>query len=164
MATRSGNIDVTAAQSLQRGLGLSRGELQDYLNHQSGLLGISGSSSDVRDLLELEAGGDKKAKLALKMYTFKIQQAIGQMAASLGGVDALVFTGTVGERSAIIRQRVASRLMYLGLSVDPRINHNPDMGEDAAIISPARYPAKVYVIHADETSQMAASALQFAKK
>ena len=164
MATRSGSIDPTAAQALKQGLKLSDNELQDYLNHQSGLLGLSGTSSDIRDLLKHEADADKNAKLALKIYAYKVQQAIGQMTASLGGLDTLVFTGTVGERSAVMRSRIVSKLLYLGLSLNPQANHETGGVKGVASISPPRHPAKVYVVHADETAQMSKVAQEFLAK
>lgn len=152
MSTRSGSIDVTAAQVLQDKLKLSSQDLQEYLNHKSGLLGVSGTSADIKVLLELERDGDSKAKLALDMYIYRAQQAIGQMAAALGGLDALVFTGTVGERSAQIRRRVTEHLMFLGLQLDPKINHGLKEPKELTQISPASHPAKVYVVPADEYS------------
>src|SRR3989344_1284746 len=106
MSTRSGSLDITAAQALQAGLKLSDQDLQNYLNDKSGLLGVSNISSDIRILLRLERQSNHHAKLALDMYVYRVAQAIGQMAAALGGIDALVFTGTVGERSAPIRRRI----------------------------------------------------------
>lgn len=160
MSTRSGSIDPTAAGALKQGLGLDEDELQDYLNHKSGLLGVSGVSSDVRELLLLEKESHKPAKLALKMYVYRVQQGIGQMAAVLGGIDGLVFTGTVGERSAVVRGRVASGLMYLGLAVDPHANHSAGSLQPVADISPSKHPAKIYVVHANEANQMATAALE----
>ncbi|MBI5906708.1 acetate/propionate family kinase [Candidatus Saccharibacteria bacterium] len=152
MSTRSGSIDVTAAQVLQDELKLSSQDLQEYLNHKSGLLGVSGTSADIKVLLELERDGDSRAKLALDMYIYRVQQAIGQMVAALGGVDALVFTGTVGERSVQIRRRVTERLMFLGLQLNPKINHGLKELKELTRISPASHPAKVYVVPADEYS------------
>lgn len=152
MSTRSGSIDVTAAQVLQDELKLSGQGLQEYLNHKSGLLGVSGASADIKVLLELERDGDSRAKLALDMYIYRVQQAIGQMAAALGGVDTLVFTGTVGERSAQVRQRITEHLMFLGLQLDPKINHGLKEPKELTQVSPASHPAKVYVVSANEYS------------
>ncbi|PJE65355.1 hypothetical protein COU91_02110 [Candidatus Saccharibacteria bacterium CG10_big_fil_rev_8_21_14_0_10_47_8] len=152
MSTRSGSIDVTAAQVLQDELKLSNQGLQDYLNHQSGLLGVSGASSDIRVLLKLEREGNARAKSALDMYVYRVQQAVGQMSAALGGIDALIFTGTVGERSASVRRRITERLMFLGLQLDPKKNHESTEPTEVAQISPPSHPARIYIIPADEYS------------
>ena len=122
MASRSGSIDVAAALAIKRELNLTDDGLEQYLNKQSGLLGVSGSSNDIRQLLTGEAQGDERAKLALKLFVYRIQQHIGQMAASMGGIDSLVFTATIGERSSIIRERVLDGLEYLGLINDKVVN------------------------------------------
>lgn len=155
MATRSGIIDITATQVLQDGLKLSSQALQDYLSHKSGLLGVSGESSDIRDLLGLERDGNVMAKLALDMYVYRLQQAIGQMSAVLGGVDALVFTGTVGERSAPIRRRIAEKLMFLGIEINAKKNHETIQPSSMVKISPASHPVRVYIVPTDEYSVIA---------
>lgn len=154
MATRSGSIDPTATQVIKKQLSLDEEGLQLYLNHRSGLKGISGASDDIRELLEAEKKGSEPAKLALKMYVYRIQQAIGQMVAALGGVDAIVFTGTVGERSAEMRRRIASKLLYLGIALDPKSNHDLAAAIDVVSISPEHHPANLYVVPANEASQI----------
>lgn len=124
MATRSGSIDVSAALALKRDLGISPGELEEFLFRKSGLLGVSGSSDDIRQLIDSESKGDKKAKLALEIFVYRIQQAIGQMAAAMDGASCLVFSGTVGERSLIIRSRISGGLSYLGFDISSEINNN----------------------------------------
>lgn len=121
MATRSGSIDPVAASVLQWKLGFDTQTFESYLNTKSGLLGVSGSSSDIRELLKQEETNER-AKLALEMYVYRIRQAIAAMTAALGGIDALVFTGTVGERSAIMRERIISDLDFLGLQIDATKN------------------------------------------
>lgn len=124
MATRSGSIDPTAALVIRHELNLTDNGLEQYLDKKSGLLGVSGSSSDIRQLLESEANGDERAHLALDMFVYRVQQAIGQMAASLAGANCLVFTGTVGERSYVIRERIMKRLEFLGFECDKNFNNN----------------------------------------
>ncbi len=160
MSTRSGSIDVTAAVALKKELNVNDQKLLFYLENYSGLLGVSESSDDIRELLELERHGDKKATLALKMYTYKVQQSIGQMAAALGGVDALVFTGTVGERSAEVRRRVVSHLLFLGLALDAKRNHESSSADGITLASPADHPAKVYIKSTDEDSKMTQRAME----
>ncbi len=161
MSTRSGSIDIIAAQAIQDELKLSNKKLQDYLNHECGLLGVSGLSSDIRTLLSLESEGDARAKVALDMYVYRIRQTIGQMAASLGGVDALVFTGGVGERSAPIRQRITSKLHYLGLVLDQKTNHVFNENNDLTKISPDTHPAQIYIIPTNEYRIIAKYANEF---
>jgi len=122
MASRSGTIDVSAALAIKRESQLTDDGLEQYLNKQSGLSGVSGSSNDIRQLLVSEEEGDAKAHLALKIFVYRAQQAIGQMAASLGGADCLVFTATIGERSNIIRDRILDGLGYLGFTHDTVVN------------------------------------------
>lgn len=154
MATRTGNIDVSAALAVKRELGLSDSELEEYLNKKSGLLGVSGSSNDIRQLLANEARGDKRAELALKLFVYRIKQTIGQMAASLGGVDTIVFTATVGERSAIIRSRILEGLGYLGFNYDVQLNEKTS--EPIQPVNLAIGGSKpVWVITTDEAAEIA---------
>ena len=142
MATRSGTVDPGILIYLLRQKGLNVEELDNALNHESGLLGISGISSDLRQLLtELPRNPD--ARLAVDVYVHRIVQTIGAMAATLGGVDALVFTAGVGERSAEIRKRVCEKLMHLGVDLDPAANE--DCHPDADIATPAS-AARILVI------------------
>lgn len=152
MASRSGSLDITAAGVLANALGLDQKNLEHYLNTQSGLLGLGGSS-DVRELLEREKNGDTKAQLALTVYVYSIQKAIGQMAAASGGADALVFTGTVGLRSAPIRQRVVSRLGYLGFGIDATANDGDIDGTSLAPIA-VKASKPIYVVATDEQAIM----------
>jgi len=158
MATRSGDIDITAAQVLQAGLGLDDHQLHEYLGRRSGLLGVSGRSSDIRELLKDEQAGHEPAGLALDMYVYRTQQAIGKMTASLGGLEALIFTGTVGERSAEMRRRIIKNLAFLGLSLDPHLNHTPTPVSKPARLSPIAHPVKIYVVPADEDAVIATHA------
>jgi acetate kinase len=154
MATRSGSIDVSAALALKRDLELSPSELEEYLFKKSGLLGVSGTSDDIRQLLASEAKGDKRAKLALDIFVYRIQQTIGQMAASMGGINCLVFTGTVGERSAIIRGRVLERLGFLGFECDKKINEQTFEPSGVANIANGSSKA-ILVILTDEAAELA---------
>lgn len=162
MASRSGNIDVSAALAIKRELGLTDDGLEQYLNKHSGLLGVSGSSNDIRQLLTSEEQGDKRAKLALDLFVYRIQQSIGQMAASLNGVDQIVFTGTIGERSAIIRERIMTRLEYLGFVCDTDVNNNTFEPSDANIATASSKPA--LVVSTDEAAEIARRAESYIKK
>jgi len=162
MATRTGTIDTTAVKVLQESLGMDGDTMQEYLNKQSGLLGISGRSSDIRELLQLEADGDHYAGLALRTYVYAIQKAIGQMVAVLGGMDVLVFTGTVGERSAVVRQRITRNLHYLDVLLDDHANNSCTAPETLTPISKIAHSRPVLVIPADETAEMVRSVAKIA--
>jgi acetate kinase len=134
MATRSGTVDPGILIYLLRHKGLDAEALDNALNYESGLLGISGISPDLRQLLS-ELPHNSDARLAVDVYVHRIVQTIGAMAATLGGIDALVFTAGVGERSAEIRKRVCEKLKYLGLEMDPAANETCE--PDADIATPA---------------------------
>jgi acetate kinase len=154
MSTRSGSIDVAAALAIMRELKLSDIELEQYLNKKSGLLGVSGGSDDIRQLLVAEEQGDKNSKLALQIFVYKIQQAIGQMAASLGGVDCLVFTATISERSFVIRDRILKNLGYLGFEIDKNINEKTFEPKEVANIA-SQNSKPVLVAATDESAEIA---------
>ena len=142
MATRSGTVDPGILIYLLRQKRLSVEELDSALNHESGLLGISGTSSDLRQLLS-ELPHNPDARLAVDVYVRRIVQTIGAMVAILGGIDALVFTAGVGERAARIRKWVCEKLKYLGLELDSAANEN--CHPDADIATPAS-AARILVI------------------
>jgi acetate kinase len=142
MATRSGTVDPGILIYLLREKGLNVEELDNVLNHESGLLGISGTSSDLRQLLS-EPPNNPDARLAVDAYVHRIVQTIGAMVATLGGIDALVFTAGVGERAAKIRKRVCEKLNYLGLEIDSTANENCHPDSD---IATAASTARIFVI------------------
>jgi acetate kinase len=131
MATRSGTIDPGILIYLLRHKGLDAEELDNALNYESGLLGVSGISSDLRQILS-ELPHNPDARLAVDVYVHRIVKTIGAMAATLGGIDALVFTAGVGEGSPEIRKRVCEKLKYLGLEMDPAANENCQPDADIA--------------------------------
>jgi acetate kinase len=122
MTTRSGSIDPGALLYVLREQGLSAEEIDRQLEHESGLAGLSGTSGDVRELWVAEAAGDARASLALAVYVHRIAGAVAVMAASLAGLDSLVFTAGVGERSPAIRERVCARLGFLNVELDTQAN------------------------------------------
>ncbi len=142
MATRSGTIDPGILIYLLRHKGLDVNALDEALNYESGLLGISGTSSDLRQLLS-ELPHNRDARLAVDVYVHRIVQTVGAMAATLGGIDALVFTAGVGEGSSEIRKRVCEKLKYLGLELDPAANET--CKPDADIGTPAS-KARILII------------------
>jgi len=137
MATRSGTVDPGILIYLLRHKGLEVEELDTALNYESGLLGISGISSDLRRILS-ELPHNPDARLAVDVYVHRIVKTIGAMAATLGGMDVLVFTAGVGEGSPEIRRRVCEKLKYLGLEVD--LSANETCKPDADIATPASKP------------------------
>lgn len=153
MATRVGDIDAGAVLYLSEKLGKSVDELEYYFNNQCGLLGLSGKSSDIRELIELEKNGDLDSTLALKVYVTRIKQYIGRMAAILGGVDLLILAGTVGERSFIMRERICENLEFLGIELDKEIN-NASNGIDVKL-SKNGSKTKILVIKTDEMEEIA---------
>jgi acetate kinase len=133
MARRSGSVDPGLLVYLLK-QGVSTSELEHGLNERSGLLGVSGRSADMRAVLAAEAAGDQQAALAVGVFVHRLAVTVGGMLPSLGGLDALVFTGGIGEHSPVIRPRAAARLAYLGLSLDAHAN--AAVAEDADIAAP----------------------------
>ena len=154
MATRSGSIDYSATRALQISKGLNDEEMEIYLNHESGLKGV-GASPDIRELRMREQAGDDRARLALATYVYSVQKGIAQMTAALGGVDALVFTGTVGERSAVIRERIVNRLHYLDFTLDHKTNTACTDPLGLEVVSSLATSKPIYVVHADEAAEIA---------
>ncbi len=153
MATRCGDIDPAAALAIGRELQLEGEDLEQYLNKQCGLKGVSGASDDMREILSLRDDGDPRAKLAYEMYIYRIQRAIGQMAAALHGIDALVFTATIGERNAEIRRDIVAGLGYLGFQIDDTKNDD-GLGDSRHALVSAADSKPIYVIQTDETGEM----------
>ena len=122
MGTRSGSVDPGALLYLLRHKGLSVDDLDRALNRESGLLGVSGDSGDMRQVQEAAKGGSARARLALEMYGHRLRQAIGALAATLGGLDVLVFTAGIGEHSAAMRAAACRGLEFMGVQLDDRAN------------------------------------------
>lgn len=149
MGTRSGDLDPGVLLYLLRSRGLSVDALSTMVNRQSGLVGISGSTSDMRDLLE-RAPNNGDAELAVAVFCYTGQKFLGSLAAALGGLDVLVFTGGIGEQAPQIRERICSDLAFLGLRVDPQRN-----ATNAAVISPDGARVTVRVCATDEDLMIA---------
>ena len=155
MATRSGSIDLTAAHELKKQLALDDAGLELLLNKSSGLLGISGFSNDIRELLEAEQAGNHRAHLALDMYCYAIKKAIGQMASILGGVDTLVFTGTIGARSAVMRRRIGEGFEFLNFAIQPSLNDAVYEPQTPTKINPRTRQKNIFVVTTDESFEIA---------
>ena len=112
MGTRSGDIDPGMIIHLAKEMEMNFEELDQWLNKKSGLLGLSGDSNDMRDIIERSTQGDDRCRLALQVFTHRLRKYIGAYTAVMGGVDAIIFTGGIGEKSPVIRHRVCQRLDY----------------------------------------------------
>jgi acetate kinase len=123
MGTRSGDVDAGALTLIMEKEEIDFSSLNTLLNKHSGMLGISGISSDMREVESAAEEGDKRAILALKMYEYRIKKYIGAYAAAMGGVDLLIFTGGIGENASEIRENVCKDLEYMGLEFDKQINN-----------------------------------------
>ena len=119
MGTRSGDMDAGIMEYLMKQYDLSMDEMMTILNKKSGVLGISGVSSDFRDLDNAAADGNERAALAVEVFAYKVRKMIGEYAAAMGGVDAVIFTAGVGENSADLRLRFVDGLQFMGISIDP---------------------------------------------
>jgi acetate kinase len=147
MGTRSGSVDPGILTFLMRQGQLDGQDIDKVLNHDSGLLGISGLSSDMREILAGIQRGHERAKLAFDIYVHRLRAAIGSMAAVLGGVDALLFTAGVGENSPEVRAAACSGLEFLGLRLDSKTNARPTLDQE---ISTPDSRVRVLVIRAEE--------------
>lgn len=158
MGTRSGTLDPGLLLYLLRDKGYNADELNRVLNNESGLKGLSGVSGDLREVSAAAAAGDTRAVLALAVYVHRIRFYIGAMLASLGGLDALVFTGGVGEHSAFVRREVCAAFGFLGVQLDKDKNEASPVDTD---ISAADAPVRVLVVRAQENWAIAQACWAF---
>jgi acetate kinase len=154
MATRSGSVDPGLVLWLADHVGMPPAELASTLEHRSGLLGLAGTA-DMRLILSGAEAGDEAALLALGVYLHRLRSSIAAMTASLGGLDAIVFTGGVGERSAAIRAMACDGLAYLGITLDTARNIGSDSEPADREIGAAGAPARALVIASREDVQIA---------
>ena len=162
MGSRCGDIDASAVTYLMDKLGKKPQEMADYLNKQSGVLGITGISSDMRDVENAAQEGNKRAKLALEMYDYRIKKYIGAYAAALGGVDAIVFTAGVGENQTGTREQACAGLEFLGIKIDKA--KNATIHGEEAIISTLDSKVKVVVVPTDEDIVIARDTKELVEK
>lgn len=155
MATRSGDIDPMILLTLLRE-GWSADRLDRLLNRESGLLGVCGTS-DMREALQQVANGDEQARLAVEIYCYRIRKTIGAFCAVLGEVDALIFTGGIGEHAPLIRQQVMEGLGQLGFMID--VEANSQRSEQDRDIGSLTGKSRILVIHAEEEREIAAQIL-----
>ena len=166
MGTRSGDLDPAIPLLLARGEagapGLPFDEIDQLLNRRSGLAGLSGVGGDFRDIAAAADAGDPRARLAIEVFVHRIRKYVGAYAAVMGGVDAIVFTGGIGENAAEVRSRVCDHLVYMGVVLDEDANRTRRAAEHGGIveISQARSPTKVIVVRTDEERMIAREALR----
>jgi len=164
MGTRSGSVDPGILTYLMRRRRLQDEQLDDVLNKKSGLLGISGISSDMREILDASKKGHERAQLALDIYVHRLQSGIGAMVAVLGGVDAVVFSAGVGENSPEVRAAVCDQLGFLGMRLDPAKNAQSPLDKDKdKDISAPDATVRVLVIHAQEDWMIARTCWNLAR-
>ncbi len=163
MGTRSGNLDPSVVTFLQEKEGWTPAETNAVLNKKSGVIGISGGLSDDRDILKAAAEGDKRAELAKKMLWYQIRKYIGQYIAAMQGVDAIVFTGGIGENSQPLRQNICESFGYIGVTFNAEENAKAIRGKGGEL-SGADSKVKVYVIPTNEELMIARDTKEIAEK
>ena len=152
MGTRTGDLDPGVAWYLMQRENLTPQQFNHLINHESGLLGVSGTSSDMRDLMEHEAT-DARAAEAVELFCYQVKKWIGAYAAALGGLDTLVFAGGIGENAPAVRARICDGLEFLGIEIEEKRN-----ARNADVISAATSGVTVRVMHTDEEVMIAKSA------
>ena len=162
MGTRTGDLDASVVLAIMKKEGKTPDEMQDLLNKKSGLLGISGLGSDMRDVENGVKEGNERAQLALDMYNYRIKKYIGAYAAAMGGVDTIVFTAGVGEHQWDVRYNALKNLEFLGIEVDYDKN-KANFGEEE-IISTPNSRVKVVVVPTDEELLIATDTLNIVSK
>ncbi len=158
MGTRSGDVDLGVVTFLMEKEMIGYHAVSTLFNKHSGVLGVSGISSDMREIESAIAEGNERAKLALDMYEYRIKKYIGSYTAALGGIDVLVFTGGVGENQTLTRQKVCDGLTFMGIEIDTEINAN-SRGKEVEI-STKSSKVKVVVIPTDEEFMIASDTME----
>lgn len=161
MGTRSGDIDPGAIPFIMDKMGLDAQGISDLLNKKSGVLGISGVSSDMREVKAAAEAGNKRAELANTMYFYRIKKYIGEYAAAMGGVDVIIFAGGVGENQADCRETVLEGLEFMGVELDKEVNART-RGEEAILSTPTS-KVKVLLIPTDEELMIASDTYEIVK-
>lgn len=162
MGTRCGDIDPSVVTYMEQITGMHGQEMADYLNKKSGLLGVSGISSDKRDIENAMLEGNERAKLASDMLNYQIKKFVGAYTAAMGGLDCIVFTGGIGENDKIVRQEVCADMEFFGLSIDPALNDRK--GRDIVDITGPDSKVKVLIICTNEELMIARDTMALVKK
>ena len=161
MGSRSGDIDPSAVTYLMEKLGKTPHEMAEFLNKESGVLGISGLSSDMREIEKADSEGNERAHLALQMYNYRIKKYIGEYAAAMGGVDIIVWTAGVGENQEDVRWDSCQGLEFLGIKMDKEANHCRGVER---VISAPDSKVKVCLIPTDEEIVIARDTMELVEK
>ena len=153
MGTRSGDIDPAAVEYMGACLNLNASEMVNYLNKKCGILGVSGLSSDLRDLTAAAKEGNERAKLALEILAYRVKKYVGSYIAALGGVDAIVFTGGIGEHSPLIRGLVMENMEYCGAKFD--VEKNKEYSSGIGFLNADDSKVKIIVLPTNEELSIA---------
>ncbi len=162
MGTRSGGIDPSVVTYIQNKEGLSPDEMSDLMNKKSGFLGLSGVSSDCRDIEEAAENGNERAAMTMEILVYQIKKFVGSYAAAMGGVDAIIFTGGIGENDADVRAAVCSDMEFLGLSIDKEACKNASRKE--AMFSTPGSKVEAWVLPTNEELLIARDTLELVSK
>ena len=162
MGTRVGDVDPGALVFIGEKEGLSMAQLSEVINKKSGVLGVSGVSSDMREIEEAISQGNERAKLALEMYDYRIKKYVGAFTAAMGGLDLLIFTGGVGENQTTTREYVCEEIQYMGIEIDKELNAK--IHGDEALLSSKESKVKVVVIPTDEELMIALDTVALTSK
>ena len=162
MGTRVGDVDPGALVFIGEKEGLSMAQLSEVINKKSGVLGVSGVSSDMREIEEAISQGNERAKLALEMYDYRIKKYVGAFTAAMGGLDLLIFTGGVGENQTTTREYVCEDMQYMGIEIDKELNAK--IHGDEALLSTKESKVKVLVIPTDEELMIALDTVALTSK
>ncbi len=160
MGTRCGSVDPSAIDYVEKKKGFTPDEMTEYMNKKSGFLGISGVSSDNRDISAAAAEGNERCKMVNEMFAYEIKKYIGSYAAAMGGIDAVLFTGGIGENDAPTRANACEGLEFLGIKIDPE--RNKVRGKDAKI-STDDSKVEVWVVPTNEELLIARDTLEIVK-
>lgn len=160
MGTRSGDIDPAIMEFIAEKENMNIKEVMDVLNKKSGVFGVTGTTSDFRDIMDAKEKGDKRAELALDVFSYRVVKYIGAYTAAMNGVDVIAFTAGLGENNAYVRERICESLEYLGIKIDKAQN---DKKEDEKIISTDDSKVKVMVIATNEELKIARETLELVK-
>lgn len=161
MGTRSGEIDPAIIPFLMDKENMTTAQIDDYLNRRSGILGISGLSSDFRDLESAANRGDERSQLAIDLFAYKVKKYIGGYVAAMGGVDAIVFTAGLGENSPFMRDKICNGLEFLGTRIDPEKNKVRGIAKE---ISMKRASVKIFTIPTNEELVIARDTYNICKR
>ena len=162
MGTRCGSIDPSIVPYMMKQTGMTPDEIDDAMNKKSGLLGLSGVSSDAREIWDAVAAGNERAKLSMDVLTYRIKKIIGSYAAALNGVDVIVFTAGLGEYDRDVRRMACEDMEYLGVEFDAEVNATCPRGERAVLTKPGS-KVKVVIIPTDEEYMIAGDTYRLVK-